>query len=138
MMAHFWVWFGTTLAVLCCTWAFWRGGSVERYGAAIVLSGWLLSLWLQKRGDDGPGVAVIIIDITMLIAFAILSGSSRRLWTMLITACQIDAVVAHFAMIHLDVDGWSYFTVVGIWGGYGLLVSLALGVLSVEFDRSLQ
>jgi hypothetical protein len=135
---HAWVWIGTTLAVLCCLWAFVRGGPIERYGAAIILVGWFLSLWLQRRGQDGPGFAVIAIDIVTLIAFAILSGWSRKLWTMLLTACQIDAVMSHFTSLQLAVGGWSYFTVLGIWGGYGLIISLALGVLSVEMDRRRQ
>lgn len=135
MNVQAWVLIGAVIAVLCCTWAFLRGGAVERGAAAIILSGWLLSLLFQNHGYAGPGPVVIAIDIAMLIAFVWLSAGSRRLWTIPLAACQLDAVASHFLSLHLKVGGWSYFTVVGLWGGYGLLVSLVIGMISVEISQ---
>lgn len=124
-----WVYGGATLAVVCCIWAFLRGGPVERIGAAIILPAWFLSLLLHSPSPDGPGIWVLLIDIATLFAFLWLSIWSRRVWTVLASACQLAAVASHFGAMLGHFGAWIYITAIGIWGGEGLLLALVIGII---------
>ena len=125
-----WAWTGTALAVVVSAWALWLGRAPERWGAVLLLTGWFLSMLLQSHSADGPGTAVVVIDVVSLIAFVALSLWSRRVWTIFMAAFQLDAVMAHFAVgLSGHIGGWAYITALGIWGGYGLVFALAGGMI---------
>ena len=125
-----WMWTGAVLAIVVSGWALWRGRAAERWGAAILLTGWCLSMLMQSHSGHGPGVAVVVIDTVCLIAFVGLSLWSRRIWTIFMAACQLDAVISHFAVgLSGHIGGWAYITALGIWGGYGLVFALAAGMI---------
>lgn len=124
-----WQYSGVILATLVCGWSFLRGGPTERFGAAVVIVGWYLSILLQSHSPKGPGIWVEIIDAVMLLLFLYLSLSTRRLWTILISACQLDTVVFHLAAKVAHYGQYPYVVAIGLWGGYGLLLALAWGVL---------
>lgn len=130
-MASFDLWIAVWIleVVVCCTLAAWKGGPTERIGAAIILVGWILSAVLQSHSVRGPGAWVVVVDIAALIALAILSERSRRLWTLFAVACQLNAVGAHFAVLFNKFGIFSYLTDLGLWSGDGLIVFVIIGVV---------
>lgn len=130
LVQFIWAWGGNILAILVSGWAFWRGGAPERWGAVILLTGWVLSAVLQSHDARGPGIFVVLIDVACLIAFVGLSLWSRRVWTIVLAAFQLDAVMCHFAVgLSGHIGGWAYVTALGIWGGYGPVFALAGGLI---------
>ncbi|BEV13156.1 hypothetical protein ATDW_36520 (plasmid) [Asticcacaulis sp. DW145] len=124
-----WVLIWVVELAICCGLVLWRGGPVERTGAAIIFIAWLLSVVLQVRGNASPGIGVVLVDIGTLIALSILSARSRRLWTMFAVACQLDGVAAHFADFFSTLGPFGYFTALGIWSGDALIVCVISGVI---------
>ncbi len=128
MNAHLvWMYGGDLAAFVCCAWAFWRGGSAERIGAAIVAIGWTLSIVLTSHAGHGPGIFVVSIDTVMLASFVALAIWSRKLWTFFIAACMLNSETSHFTEHLIRFGMYSYVTAIGLWGGWGLLICLAAG-----------
>jgi hypothetical protein len=123
---------GIAVVTLLCVWAWFRGGPAERIGAVVLFFGWICSILFHEIRQGGPGPIVVAIDIAMAVAFSALLIRYRKIWLVLIVACQINLVAAHFVAIPQFIDGWSFFLVINIWGGYGLLFSLALGMILHE------
>ncbi|ESQ84624.1 hypothetical protein [Asticcacaulis benevestitus] len=118
---------GTLIAIVCCVWAWRCGGPAERRGAIYILTAWLLSVAFQSHQASGPGVWVDIIDILLLAALVHLSVQSRKPWTLFAAACQLDTIASHMSQVLSGFSQWAYVVVLGIWGGYGLLICLAIG-----------
>lgn len=137
-----WGWAWRISALICFTWAFWKGGPVERSGAAIVLVGWIATQLVKPHGrpDD---VSVAIVDIICFIASAVLALWSHKAWTLFFAACHLIAVSVHFAAalsnFGFDTIGWwSYSAALNIWGGWGLLASIGFGVWQHQRNAKLQ
>jgi len=125
-----WQYGGMVMAILVCGWAISRGGPTERSMAAIILVGWCLSILLQSHSLRGPGIWVELIDWAGLIASAYVSLRSRKLWTVFLTACQLDSVVSHLAAKLIHFDAYPYVVAIGIWGGQAQLLILAIAVVN--------
>ena len=140
MILHFiWQWFGTMLMVGTCLWALWRGEAPERWGGGILVVGLFLSIIVQmtRSKDVYDGLGYVLVDVAALIAFVTLSLWSRRIWTLFISAFQLNAVISHFAQ-HLSshVDIYTQITAVVLWSGYGLTFALMAGMWGVERRRA--
>ena len=131
IIAHYvWTWGGNVAAALVCAFAFWRGGPVEKRGAAIILAGWLLTLlvvYLHIERIHGVHYYIMAIDTAVLIGFTALSLRSRRLWTLFMAAFQLNDVMTHFAAFVPGMDTYTYVTAIGFWGGWGLIFILTWG-----------
>lgn len=123
---------GIAVVTLLCVWAWIRGGPAERIGAVILFFEWIFSILFHQIREGGPGPIVVAIDIAMAVGFSALLIRYRKIWLVLIVACQVNLVAAHFVAIPQFIDGWSFFLVINIWGGYGLLFSMALGMVLHE------
>jgi len=133
-----WRYIGVVLFYSACIWALWRGKAPERWGGAIMSVSALLTTLVQTQHlyREGPVWDYILIDIVALIALAILSLWSRRLWTVFITAFQLNAVLSHFlGRLPISVDTYTLITALGLWGGYGLTFALMAGMWQVERER---
>jgi hypothetical protein len=136
-----WAYAGTAAAVVICALAFWRGGPAERYGAAIILTGWFITPLVDAHGGaDGlsTGLGVFAVDVITLITLTWLSLWSRKVWTLFAAAFQLDAVASHIAAFLSHISLFSYVTGLGIWGGYGLILALGVGVWGCERERRRQ
>ena len=136
LIAH-WVWTygGELAAAVCCALALWRGGRAEKYGAIILLVGWALSLVAIRLHMDalhGVHYTLFAIDGLALIAFTALSLWARKLWTLMISAFQLNDVATHFAAFAPGMDTFTYLTLVGFWGGWAIIFALAWGVWDHE------
>ena len=128
-----WVWGGHILAVLIGSWALWRGGSTERYGAIFIWLMWVLSPLAQTRGTIGLDLGILAVDATTMLAFFWLSALSRKFWTAFAAAFMVLAVAGHFSpVLTSDISLFIYLTNNGFWGGYAMLGALVAGMIEVE------
>ena len=137
----YWLWVVWTsgsnvAAAICCLWAFWRGGTVEKYGAAIIGVGWILTV-IFKQPNMGPGAIIAGIDVVAFVLLVVLAIWSRRIWVFFAAACQLNAVFSHFANIFADYGLYSFSSANGFWGGWALLICLSAGILGYrrEYKR---
>ena len=130
-----WVRGGDIACLIVCIWAFWRGGPVEKRGAAIILVGWIASFFLTLAGK-GPVMGVVIIDTAACMLFAVLAIWSRRVWAFFATASLLNAVASHFISDLAKLGVYGYATNSGFWSGWALLICLAFGILG--YRRSLR
>jgi len=125
-----WQYGGVALAVLVCGWSLAYGGASERFAAAVILSAWIFMLLVQSHTTAGPGIWVELSDVVVLILFTAMSLKVRRLWTIFMTALQLDAVVGHFTAKLAHYELYPYMVAIGLWGGYGLLIVLMIAVIN--------
>ena len=134
-MYYTWAIVGRIWGLILVPLMLWRGGPVERLGAAIYALAWGATFLLQDRSGTGPGMTVLIIDGMMALAFIVLSVRSRKLWTVFAAGCAINAVLSHLAGLLGRIDIAAYVTAITMWGGYGMLASLTAGLISVEWTK---
>ncbi len=130
---------GDVLLFSTCAWALWRGQAPERWGAAILLIAVGLTDLVQTQHlyRDGPVWDYVAVDVAGLLAFVILSLWSRCIWTLFISAFQLNAVMSHFVgRLPIHVDTYTLITALSLWGGYGLTFALMAGMWQVERRRA--
>ncbi len=127
-----WIWaYGTAiLCVILSIIAFIRGGAPERWGAAVLLISWFVTPLVDNH--HGFRTGIFIVDVITLFAFGALSFWSRRLWLVLATAMQLATVATHIAaLVAPGILGRPYIIVLGIWGAWGLLLAMLIGILTI-------
>jgi len=89
-----------------------RGGSVERRGAALFCSAWLV--WLGTdwvAGETAPGVWMLVIDATVLFALIGLVWRSPRPWPVYASGLQLLVVTGGIApWVRQDLDADLHLT----------------------------
>jgi urea transporter len=124
------------LALLTTCWfAVVYGGTSERWGAAIIFMGAILSLpaaTLFGSRWRSPEYGVLAVDVLALIALLALALRSNRFWPLWATSFQAIAVVTHLATMadHLILPR-AYAIAQPFWG-YPMLLALALGTRAVK------
>jgi len=130
------MWLGNALAAGLGVWALWRGRWVERCGALIMCSNWVLTPFVQDYRNVGLDWGILIVDALSLVGFFWLSLRSRELWTAFATAFMFLAVIGHFAAkVTEGLSLYVYISGNGIWGGYAILCCLTAGMLAQEKRR---
>lgn len=130
-MYYTWAYVALILGILVSLYALVRGGPTERYGAVMFLAAWLATTLVQGRKFDGIEWGIVVVDTALLAGFVLLALQARKVWTILIAACQLNAVISHFVpLLAPNFNYVVYLTVVEFWGGYGLLICLAAGTYS--------
>ena len=123
----------TGLMLACCAYAFIGGGAPERIGAAIFLTGSVLTyVALETSPIDfrGVEVGVFIIDVVVFAAFVLLAVRANRYWPLWMSALLGLGVVGHLAMLlHPRVIPWAYAVVLSIWS-YPILLLLVAGTFA--------
>ena len=136
MVGFLWQWCGHALIIFFGAWALWRGGRTERLGAAFILTTWFLTPIVQTRGVVGLDLGTTTIDVLLLLLLTWLSVSSRELWTLLASSSQLLCVIGHFSSaLSPNIGMFTYVTGNGFWGGYMLILALAIGVFGAEHRR---
>lgn len=136
MVRFLWVWCGHTLVIFFGVWALWRGGKTERFGAAFILTAWFLTPLVQTKGMVGLDLGTTAIDVVLCLGLTWLSLSSRELWALLASSSQLLCVIGHFASaLSPNIGMFTYVTGNGFWGGYMLILALAIGIMGKERDR---
>lgn len=129
-MYYTWAYLALILGIVVSLYALVRGGPAERIGAVIYLAGWLATTFVQTM-SGGVEWGIMAVDTAGLVAFVALAVYFRKIWTLLIAACQLDAVASHVAALLAPQFSYvTYITVISFWGGYGLMACLAAGTYS--------
>ncbi len=124
---------GTALAVLFGALAAWRGGLNERLAVAVVMVGWFATPFVQTT--YAPGKAIFILDVLVVLALFAISIRSRKVWSILITACAAADLVSHFADLLAPTGHkmlWAYVVTSDFVGG--IFVALCLGAAAWESE----
>ncbi len=138
-MYYTWAYVALILNITVCLYASIRGGPAEKSGAAIYLIGWLATTLVQKSEYTGIEWAKMAVDTIGFFAFVGLSLWARKIWTIFMAACQMDAVASHIAALLAPQFSYvTYITVIGFWGGYGLMICLAIGTYSHQREMRIK
>ena len=110
------------------TYAWWRGGWVERVVAVANVLAWVATAALQNRTNwVDPQWSVFAVDVLFLGVLLALVVRSDRDWIMPAAAFQLLAVATHAAIVaDSGVRARAYLTALTVWS-YLVLVSLAVG-----------
>jgi hypothetical protein len=119
------------ILIICCAYAFARGGAPERWGAGMMLVASLASLATQSQLFTGSfhklQVWVFVIDLALLIGLFALSVASTRFWPLWLTGIQLLAVAGHIIRVLDDKTlplGYQFLVSAG---AYPMLLLVALG-----------
>lgn len=116
--------------VAICSYAGWMGGWPERAGAAIMVSGSILSVIAATSfypGWRAPEAGIFIVDLLVLAAFVNLALSSDRYWPIWVTSFHLIAVTIHVAsLVDRSVAAMAYASAQEFWA-YPMLVGIAIG-----------
>jgi len=111
--------------VIAAVGALFRGGLVERQGAALLICAWLASLFAQwLSGETSPGLWLPIIDATVLGALVGLSWRAPRPWPVYACGFQMLALagdLAKWVQASLEVTVHLSFLAVTAFGAVGVL-----------------
>ncbi|KQW95413.1 hypothetical protein ASE17_12760 [Phenylobacterium sp. Root77] len=120
------IWAIAMLAV--STYAWWRGGWVERVVAVTNVIAWLATIALQNRTNwVDPQWSVFAVDVVFLGVLLGLVVRSDRTWILPAAAFQLLLVITHAAIIVDEgVRARAYITALILWS-YLVLISLAVG-----------
>lgn len=116
------------LLAVAATGAAWRGGVVERKGAALFAAAWLASLGAQwLTGKSAPALWLPLIDAGVLIGLAGLAWRSPRPWPVYAAGFQTMAVAGGVARwVDPRLDAGIQLTLLSVLG-FCALGALALG-----------
>ncbi|NIJ26640.1 hypothetical protein [Brevundimonas terrae] len=131
-------WSGAFLMLAGCTFALTLGGKNERIGATAYLLCWLFST-LARAGileKQYSGIAVMLLDITLLIIFASLVWKSSSNWPVWATALQLLVATLQFLYtIDFKPTISAYFTVLNV-ASVGIIISLIVGTFIAWQERA--
>jgi hypothetical protein len=123
------------IALLVCTFAFWKGERPERLTAAAVLLGWFSTPLVQDAQVMDPEWGMFWIDVALLIFLCVMVALYRRLWLACAIACELLLVASHLAMlIDRRINMNSYLAGMAVWS-FALLLALLLGTLRANARR---
>lgn len=125
----FYILFTTYLLTLMssCAYVLLFGGILEKYGAAIMIAGSILTAVAgQHPGWQHPILGIMLIDIAVLAAFVTLALKSDRFWPLWTSGFQLIGVTTHIASA-LDpaIIPRAYALAQGFWA-YPMLITLVL------------
>lgn len=116
--------------LVCCGYAYWRGGPPERVGASIFLAAVVLTRIAVSGAAtrySSVEAGILIVDIATLAALVVLALTANRLWPLWVTALQAIGAAGHAVKLaNPDVIRWAYAFALAFWS-YPMLFLLALG-----------
>jgi hypothetical protein len=121
------------LLLVCCLYAFVVGGRPERLGAAAYALACITSHFVYSAPPikfRSVEIGVLIVDVFVFAAFALLALRANRFWPIWVTALLGLGVLAHLARWAVpDTMRWPYQVVMSIWS-YPILALIALGTFN--------
>lgn len=120
-----------------CSYAFWRGGVPERWGAGIVLTGMLLSNIAGARSGHlylATDTLFFIVDVAEALALVILACRANRFWPLWVAMLQLDAVFTEIVMLAHSTPPFSYGLALRL---FALPLPVLVGVGAIRHRRRL-
>jgi hypothetical protein len=119
------------LLLAIALYAFWRGGSDEKWTAVICLLGALVThIVISPLHERFQGVetAVLMVDLAVLAGFAAIALRSDRFWPLWMAGVQLTTVMGHaMKLVDDELLPRAYAASLGFWA-YWTLAILAVGV----------
>jgi hypothetical protein len=130
-------WLNAFLAACICVFALRFGNKEERLASIVIMLGWCTEPFVHDRiHPQIPEIGLVISDIIALCLFLFISFRSRKLWTLFLSASQLNGIITHItAATHLQIPVAGYFGLNWIWTGYGLLLALLVGTIQSIRER---
>ena len=94
-----------------CGYALARGGAPERWGAAIVIAGMVLSNVAGLQSDHvfiSTDTKFLAVDVIEAVALVILACTANRFWPLWAAMFQLDSVFTHTVMFAHSIPPASY------------------------------
>ena len=122
--------FFLTLMVICCGYAFLRGGAPERIAAGLQVAAYAATLAMRRLIDltdfRAVGFGSAAVDGVLLVALFVVAWRSTRYWPLWITGWQSAAMVAHLAkLIDPTMRSSGYALQAQVWA-YPMLIATAI------------
>lgn len=117
------------ILVVCCLYAFVRGGPPERLGAAALIAAVVASHFVPASGPirfQTIEYGTMAVDMTLLAAIVFIAVRAQRYWPMWMAAFLLDTVLTHLLMLSPKLVPWSYAVMNAAWA-YPLPIILAAG-----------
>ncbi len=126
-----WVWGGLAAAIVTGLAAFLRGGTPEKWGAAVFLTSWFVSPLIDT--SHGFRYGLFASDVLTMIGYLVVAMRWRRVWAFGATVSQLLAVVTHLIVWYVaGVRSYAYITLADIFGADLPMVFLIFGVLTAK------
>jgi hypothetical protein len=127
---------GAGSVLLVCLFALTKGGKPERIGAGAFMSGWFLSILIQKYlGYAAMQWPILVIDLVVLSIFVALVWKAPRTWPVWASAFQLLSVTSHvMVLMKLRPEISAFYTVINM-AGYGIIIALAVGTFFAWQER---
>jgi nicotinamide riboside transporter PnuC len=119
--------------VACCGYAFLRGGGPERFGAAIISIGSVLTyLAMSNAATNYRSVEfdAFVIDVLCLLAFVVLALRANRYWPLWVAALQIIGLGGHFVKLAEPGTLRQAYGFALVFWSYPMLLLIALGTFN--------
>lgn len=94
-----------------CGYALLRGGGPERWGAAIILCGMILSnlaAWRSGQLYHATDTLFFLIDLVEAVGLVVLACVANRFWPLWVAMLQLDAVFTEIVMFAQSTPPFSY------------------------------
>jgi len=127
---HYTNWYFRILLVLCCGYAWWKGGGPERAAATIYVAGVLLTKVAQNASGtwwSSVEAGVFAVDIAVLIGLLAVALKAERFWPLWLTAFHLLGTTGHVVkMADPSLIRWGYAFLIAAWS-YPMLTLIAAG-----------
>lgn len=128
---------GTALVVLLGGLAAWRGGWAEKSAVSVVLVAWFATPIIQTR--FAPGLPLVFLDAGQAIILFAISFFSRRIWSLLISACAGAGVITDLLGLfvpHTIRMLWAYVVAAQVLDGVFVALCFAVALWESEYLRT--
>jgi hypothetical protein len=120
-----------SVLALCSLYGFWRGGTPERVGMAIVVIGSILTTESASANlavrFHALEMGMFLVDIVVFFAFVLLALAADRYWPLWVAGLQLIGVSTHTMMLASpDIIPWVYAVTQSLWG-YPILLAIMIG-----------
>lgn len=118
-----------TLLGVCCLYAFVRGGTPERWGAAALIAAVAMTAFAPTFGAyrfQHLEWGVLAIDAALMVVIGAIALRAQRFWPMWMAAILLDTVITHLLKFSAELVPWSYGIMSASWS-YPVPIILAIG-----------
>ncbi|MEA3060372.1 MAG: hypothetical protein QOJ94_153 [Sphingomonadales bacterium] len=123
-------WYFRILLVLCCGYAWWKGGGPERTVATIYFAGTVLTtLARAATGSWWSSVeaSVLGVDVAVLCGLLVVALMAERFWPLWLTALHLLGTAGHLVkMADPTLIRWGYAFIIAVWS-YPMLALIVFG-----------
>ena len=119
-----------TVLAASAAFVFWRGGTPEKAGVAIIGIGSVLSVIATSELEErfrSMEWGILLVDVAVLVALLAVALRSDRFWPLWAAGFHVIGVVTHVAtLVDPDIVSYAYALAQGFWA-YPMLAAVVIG-----------